>query len=70
MLRRRLILLVPLLALFAFVATTVERAEGTDVASLVEGENFDVKPTATSIVNASINQNGQALKLLNVFRGV
>jgi len=69
-LRGPLILLVPLLALFAFVTTTVERAEGADAAPLVEGENFDVKPTGTSIVSATMYQNGHALKFLNVFRGV
>ena len=45
MLRRRLILLVPLLVMFALVGTTVERAEGADVAALVEGERFTTQPT-------------------------
>jgi hypothetical protein len=58
-LRRRLIRLVPLLDLLA-----------ADVAQLVEGGNFDVKPTGASVVNATMYQNGQALKFLNVFRGV
>src|SRR5215203_2193402 len=66
MLRRRVILLVPLLALCAFVATTEKRAEAADVASLVEGENFDVKPTGTTVVtDAVLYRNGQALKFTN-----
>jgi hypothetical protein len=70
-LRKRLIRLVPLLDLFAYVATTEARAEAAaDVAQLVEGGNFDVKPTGASVVNATMYQNGQALKFLNVFRGV
>ena len=36
-----------------------------DVATSVEGEHFDVKPTGTSIVNATMYQNGQALKFTN-----
>lgn len=64
--RRRLILLVPLLALFAFGTTTVDRAEGADVAPPVEGENFDVKPSGTQVVNdTSLYSNGQALKFTN-----
>jgi hypothetical protein len=62
MLRRRLILLVPLLALFAFVATTEERAEAADVAPAVEGENFDDQTPGTSIVSGSMYSGGQALK--------
>jgi hypothetical protein len=54
-----LIRLVPLLDLLA-----------ADVAQLVAGGNFDVKPTGASVVNATMYQNGQALKFLNVFRGV
>jgi hypothetical protein len=69
-LRRRLILLVPLLDLFAFVSTTEVRGEAADVAQLVEGGNFDVKPTGASVVNATMNQNGQPHIFLNVFRGV
>jgi hypothetical protein len=69
-LRRRLILLVPLLDLFAFVATTEARAEVADVAQLVEGGNFDFKPTGASVVKTTMYQNGQAHKFLNVFRGV
>jgi hypothetical protein len=69
-LRRHIVLLAPLLALSAFVATTEERAEAADVAPLVEGEKFAVKPTGISIVNATMYQVGQALKILNVFRGV
>jgi hypothetical protein len=64
-LRKRLILLVPLLALFAFVATTEERAEATDVATRVEGEAFDVQPTGTKVVTDSAYYsppNSQALK--------
>jgi hypothetical protein len=61
-LREHIVLLVPLLALFAFVVTREERAEAADVAPHVEGENFDDKPTDTSIVNATMHQNGQAHK--------
>jgi hypothetical protein len=62
MLRRRLILLVPLLALFAFVATTEERADAADVALPVEGEDFDDQPSGTSLVSSSIYSGGEALK--------
>jgi len=64
----RVILLVPLLALFAFVATTEERAEAEDVATRVEGENFDEQPIGTSVVtNTTLYAppNGQALKFTN-----
>src|SRR5215210_69815 len=44
MLRRRIILLVPLLALFAFVATTEERAEAADTT-----------PPETTITNSSVS---------------
>src|SRR5215217_1226396 len=67
-LRMRVILLVPLLALFAFVATTEERAEAEDVATRVEGENFDEQPIGTSVVtNTTLYAppNGQALKFTN-----
>ncbi len=63
--RGHVVLLVPLLALFASVVTREVRAEAADVAPTVEGEDFDVKPTDTSIVNATMYQNGQALKSLN-----
>ena len=59
--RRRLILLVPLLALFAFVATTEERAEASDVAP-VQGELMNSQLTGTSVVNDPMYQNGKALK--------
>jgi hypothetical protein len=67
-LRRRLILLVPLLVLFAFVTTGVERAEGADVAPLVEGESFDIKPSGTKVVTDPTfyaPPNSQALKFTN-----
>src|SRR5215216_1836305 len=67
-LRMRVILLVPLLALFAFVATTEERAEAEDVATRVEGENFDEQPIGTSVVtNTTLYAppDGQALKFTN-----
>ena len=63
--RASIVLLVPLLALFASVVTREERAEAADVAPHVEDENFDDKPTDTSIVNATMYQNGQALKIFN-----
>jgi hypothetical protein len=64
MLGRRLVLLVSLLAMIAFVATTHDkRAEAADVAPLVQGENFDVKPTGTKVVtDTALYANGQALK--------
>ena len=55
--RKRVVLLVPLLALFAFVAT----AEATDIAP-VEGEAMDVQPTGTSVVNDPMYSGGKALK--------
>ena len=63
--KRRVILLAPLLALFPLVATTEERAEAADVAARVEGENFEVKPTGTLVVTDSSfysPPNAQALK--------
>ena len=60
----RVSLLVSLLALYVFVATTEQRAEATDVAP-VEGELRDVRPTGTSIFNDPMYQNSQALKSLN-----
>jgi hypothetical protein len=61
-LRKSLILLVPFLALFAFVAMTEEQAGAEDVAPLVEGEHFDGKPSGTSVVNDPMYSVGQALK--------
>jgi hypothetical protein len=52
---------VPFLALFAFVATTEERAGAADL--LVEGEHFDGKPSGTDVVNDPMYSGGQALKL-------
>jgi hypothetical protein len=67
--RRRLILLVPMLALFAFVATTEERAEASDVAP-VQGELMNSQLTGTSVgtsvVNDPMYQNGQALKFSSI----
>ena len=59
--RKRVVLLAPLLALFAFVAT----AEAADIAPPVEGEAMDVRPTGTSVVNGTTYSNGQALKFTN-----
>jgi hypothetical protein len=67
-LKRRLILLVPLLAMFAFVATTEERAEAADVATRVEGEDFGVQPSGTKVVTDTTYYsppNYQALKFTN-----
>jgi parallel beta-helix repeat protein len=67
-LRKRLILLVPLLALFAFVAMTEERAEAIDEPTRVEGEDFDVQPTGTKVVRDSTYYsppNYEALKFTN-----
>jgi hypothetical protein len=51
-----------LLALF-YPSMVVHAA---DVATSVEGENFDVKPTGTSVVgNTTLYSNGQALKFSN-----
>src|SRR5215218_2643576 len=54
--------------MFAFVATTEERAGAADVAQTVEGENFDVKPTGTQIVTDTIYHNGQALKFTDTVK--
>ena len=63
---KRVILLVPLLALFAFVATIEERAEAADVATPVEGETMDVQPTGTSVeTDTTLYSNGQALMFSN-----
>jgi hypothetical protein len=61
-LRKRLIVLVPLLALFAFVATTEERAEAVSNGDPVQGELMESQPTGTSVVNDPMYQEGQALK--------
>jgi Calcineurin-like phosphoesterase len=51
-----------LLALF-YPSMVVHAA---DVATSVEGENFDIKPTGTSVVgNTTLYSNGQALKFSN-----
>ena len=60
--KRRVILLAPLLALFAYVATTEERVEAEDVASRVEGESFTTKPAGHSIVSGAGYSGGAALK--------
>jgi hypothetical protein len=63
-LRRRLILLMPLLVLFTFIGTTVERAEGADVAPLVEGEKFATKPAAGTydLITGARYSGGAALR--------
>jgi hypothetical protein len=61
-LKRRLILLVPLLALFAFFAKTEERAEAVSNGGPVQGELMESRPPGTSVVNDPMYQNGQALK--------
>jgi hypothetical protein len=62
-LRGRLILLVPLLTMFAFVATTRDkRAEAADVATGVEGENFATKPAGYSVISGAGYSGGAALK--------
>ena len=63
-----LVLAAMVLAIFASVATTEERAGAEDVATRVEGENFDRPPTGTSVVtNTTLYAppNGQALKFTN-----
>ena len=58
----------PFLALLALVATTEERAEATDVATRVEGEDFDVQPTGTNVVTDPTlysPPDSQALKFTN-----
>jgi hypothetical protein len=62
MMKWRFILLAPLLALFAYVATTEERVEAADVASRVEGESFAIKPAGHSIVSGAGYSGGAALK--------
>jgi hypothetical protein len=61
-LRKRIILLGPLLALCAFVATTEERAEAVSFGDPVQGELMESRPTGTSVVNDPMYQEGQALK--------
>jgi hypothetical protein len=60
--KRRFILLVSLLALFAFVATIEEQAEAADVATRVEGESFATKPAGYRIVSGAGYSGGAALK--------
>jgi Thrombospondin type 3 repeat len=60
--KRRFILLAPLLALFAFVATTEERAVAADVATRAEGENFAIKPAGYKDVSGAGYSEGAALK--------
>ena len=62
MLRRRLILLVPLLVLFAFLGTTVERAEGADVVTRAEGEDFTSQPAGSNVISGAGYSGGAALK--------
>jgi parallel beta-helix repeat protein len=61
-LKMRLILLAPLLALFAFVATTEQQAEAVSFGDPVQGELMESRPTGTSVVNDPMYQEGQALK--------
>src|SRR3712207_2437978 len=54
--------------MFAFVAPTDELAEAADVATRVEGEDFDVRPTGTKVVTDTTYYsppNYQALKFTN-----
>jgi hypothetical protein len=63
-----LVLAAMVLAIFASVATTEERAGAEDVATRVEGESFDRPPTGTSVVtNTTLYAppDGQALKFTN-----
>ena len=63
---KRVILLVPLVALFAFVATIEERAEAADVSTPVEGETMDAPPTGTSVeTDTTLYSNEQALMFSN-----
>jgi parallel beta-helix repeat protein len=59
---KRLILLVPMLAMFAFVMTTEERAEAASVGGPVQGELMEFQPTGTSVVNDPMYEEGKALK--------
>ena len=63
-----LVLAAMVLAIFASVATTEERAGAEDVATRVEGEKFDEQPIGTSVVtNTTLYAppDGQALKFTN-----
>src|SRR5687768_3402171 len=53
-------LLVPLLALFALVATTEEQAEAANIA--VEGESFNRPASGTNIITGAGYSGGAALK--------
>jgi Calcineurin-like phosphoesterase len=53
-------LLVPLLALFALVATTEEQAEAANIA--VEGESFDPPASGTNLITGTGYSGGAALK--------
>jgi hypothetical protein len=64
-LKMRLILLAPLLALFAFVATTEQQAEAVSFGAPVQGELMESQPTGTSVVNDPMYQEGQALKFFS-----
>jgi hypothetical protein len=59
-LRKRLILLVPLLALFAFVATTEERAEAANIT--IQGESFNQPASGTNLITGTGYSGGAALK--------
>src|SRR5215210_6526684 len=67
-LERLSILLVLLLAMFASVAATEERAGAADVAQPVEGENFDRQSTGTRVVTDTIYRNGRALEYTDMVR--
>src|SRR3954469_3281320 len=63
MLGRCLLLLLPLLALLAFVVTTQDkRAEAADVIAPVEAENFAAKPAGYSLISGAGYSGGAALK--------
>ena len=52
-------------ALLAFFYPSI-KVNAADVATRVEGENFDIKPTGTSVVtDTTLYSNGQALKFTN-----
>src|SRR5215203_3091537 len=55
-------LLVPLLALFALVATTEEQAEAANVAPLIEGESFNRPASGTTLITGTGYSGGAALK--------
>jgi hypothetical protein len=60
--KRRVIMLAPLLALFAFVATTEKRVEAADVATRVEGERFATNPADSKMISGAGYSEGAALK--------